>query len=109
MHGISRKSLLVDGQELSVIAAELNARFEGAKLCSDSPQDGFWLDTLYEAAGTEPSFILLPFEIFVGRSLTDEIYRLIPPKRAHRALPDAMALMIATLGYLDRTRQADRD
>ena len=109
MHGISREALLAGGLDPSIIAAELNARFEGAKLCSDSPQDGFWLDTLYEAAGTEPSFSLLPLESFLGRAVADEIYRLIPPKHAHRALPDAKALMMTTLGYLERARQAAGD
>ena len=101
MHGISREALLADGLEPSVIAAELNARFEGAQLCADSPQDGFWLDTLYEAAGIEPSFELLPMESFLGRSAANEIYRLVPSRHAHRALPDAHALMVATLEYLN--------
>lgn len=96
------------GKSRALSAAELKARFEGAKLCS-VPQDGFWLDTLFEPARTEPSLILLSLEIFVGRSVTDEIYRLIPPKCAHRTLPDAIALLIATLEYIDRTRQAARD
>lgn len=106
MHGISRETLLAYGLEPSFIAAELNATFNGAKLCSDSPQDGFWLDTLYEAAGIEPSFFLLPLEGFVGRPAADEIYRLISSKHAHRALPDATALMMTTLGYFERARQA---
>ncbi|PHX39732.1 hypothetical protein AO263_34640 [Pseudomonas sp. NZIPFR-PS5] len=55
MHGISRENLLANGLEPSFIATELNARFDGARLCSDSPQDGFWLDTLYEAVGIGPS------------------------------------------------------
>lgn len=106
MHGISRKALLADGLEPSVIAAELNARFEGAKLCSDSPHDGFWLDTLYEAAGIEPSFELLPLESFVGRSGASEIYRLLPNRHVHRALPDARALMAATLKHLGKVSTA---
>lgn len=103
IHGISREALLADGLEPSVIAAELNARFEGAKLCSDSPQDGFWLDTLYEAARVDPSFVLLPLESYVGRSAASEIYRTILSNRAHRALSDAAALMAATLRYFDKT------
>jgi hypothetical protein len=100
MHGISRENLFAIGLEPSLIAAELNVRFEGARLCSDSPQDGFWLDTLYEAAGVEATFELLPLESFVGRSGADEIYRLLPHRHTHRALPDAQALMMATLEYL---------
>lgn len=107
IHGIPRDILLTEGLEPSLIAAELNERFDGAKLCSDSPQDGFWLDTLYEAAGVEPSFALLPLESFVGRAAAGEIYRMMPASRAHRAhraLPDATALMATTLEYLARTK-----
>lgn len=102
MHGIARESLLTEGIEPNIIAAELNTRFAGTRLCSDSPQDGFWLETLYEAAGIEPSFELLPLESFVGRSGASEIYRLLPNRHAHRALPDARALMAATLEYVNR-------
>lgn len=106
MHGISRETLLADGVEPGVIAAQLNETFNGAKICSDSPQDGFWLETLYEAAGVEPSFELLPLESFVGRPAADEIYRLLPSRHAHRALPDAKALMAATLEYLSKANTA---
>lgn len=99
MHGISREALL-DGLEPGIIAAQLNATFSGAKLCSDSPQDGFWLETLYEAAGVEPSFKLLPLESFIGRSAASEIYRRLPSGHAHRALLDAQVLMKTTLEYL---------
>jgi len=102
MHGVSREALLADGLEPSVIAAQLNATFKGAKLCSDSPQDGFWLDTLYEAAGVEPSFVLLPLESFVGRAVASEILRTVPGRRAHRALPDAVALRQSALSFLGR-------
>ena len=101
MHGISRENLLANGLEPSFIATELNARFEGARLCSDSPQDGFWLDTLYEAAGLEPSFVVLPLESFVGRAAASEIVNAAPPKREHRALPDATAFRDATLEYFE--------
>ncbi|MEO8488231.1 hypothetical protein [Pseudomonas sp.] len=104
IHGIAKDILLIDGLEPSLIAAELNVRFDGAKLCSDSPQDVFWLDTLYEAAGVEPSFALLPLECFVGRVAAGEIYRMMPASRAHRALPDEAALMATTLEYLARAK-----
>jgi hypothetical protein len=88
--------------EPGFIAARLNATFNGAKLCSDSPQDGFWLDTLYEAAGVEPSFVLLPLESFVGRAVASEILRTVPGRRAHRALPDAVALRQSAFSFLGR-------
>ena len=104
MHGISREALLADGLQPGLIAAQLNATFNGAKLCSDSQQDVFWLNTPYEAAGTEPSFSLLPLESFLGRSAAEEIYRLISPKHVHRALPDAEALRDAIMDYLPSLR-----
>lgn len=102
MHGISRESLLADGLAPRLVADELNARFEGMRLCSDSPQDGFWLDTLFEAAGMEPLFILLPLESFVGRAAASEILNAAPPKHAHRALEDARALRDSTLAFFSR-------
>lgn len=104
MHGISREALRADGLDPGVIATELNTKFHGARLCSDSPQDGFWLDTLYEAAGVDPSFVLLPLESFVGRSVASEICQMTPSIRAHRSLPDATGLMAATLRYFGKTR-----
>jgi hypothetical protein len=100
MHGTSRENLLANGLEPSFTATELNARFEGARLCSDSPQDGFWLDTLYEAAGVDPSFALLPLESFVGRYAAGHIYRSLSTARRHRALADANELKAATIRYL---------
>jgi hypothetical protein len=73
MHGISRENLFAIGLEPSLIAAELNVRFEGARLCSDSPQDGFWLGTLYEAAGIEPSFEMLSMELQSVLALKPEL------------------------------------
>ncbi|WP_143024527.1 hypothetical protein [Pseudomonas abietaniphila] len=100
MHQISRDHLLADGLDPGRVAAELNKLFKGARLCSDSPQDVFWLNTLYEAAGLEPTFELLPLESFVGRVIADQIYRALPPRRQHRALPDARELMSAALAYM---------
>ncbi|KWS45741.1 hypothetical protein [Pseudomonas syringae] len=102
MHGISREPLLADGLAPRLVADELNARFEGMTLCSDSPQDGFWLDTLSEAAEVEPSFILLPLESFVGRAVASQILNSVPPWRAHRALEDALALRRSTLAFRGR-------
>lgn len=56
MHEISRDHLLADGLDPGRVVAELNKLFKGARLCSDSPQDVFWLDTLYEAAVWSPRF-----------------------------------------------------
>jgi hypothetical protein len=71
----------------------MNKLFSGQVLCSDSPQDGFWLDALYEAADLMPTFELKPLEVFVGREAASDIYRLLPTIEHHRALNDATALM----------------
>jgi hypothetical protein len=102
MHQISRDHLLADGLDPGRVTAELNKLFKGARLCSDSPQDVFWLDTLYDAAGLEPTFQLLPLESFVGRIIADQIYRALPPRRQHRALPDARELMSAALACMNK-------
>ncbi len=79
--------------------ADLNQRLSGAVICADSPQDSFWLDTLYEAAGIEPAFTLQPIESFVGREAAGEITRLMTTRKAHRALPDALDLKSAVEAY----------
>lgn len=107
MHGISREDLHRDGTATVVLAARLNQLFSGQVLCSDSPQDGFWFDTLYEAVGLEPSFKLQPLEIFVGREAASEIYRYLPARKHHRALPDAQALMAAYATFCKRS-EADK-
>lgn len=102
MHGISQDVLRQEGLAPEIVAGQMNQLFKGQILCSDSPQDGFWLDTLFEAAGQEPAFQLKPLESFVGREAASEIYGRLPARKHHRALPDATALMIAYAEFLGR-------
>jgi len=102
MHGLTRENLLKLGVAPQVLACELNQSYRGQALCSDSPQDVFWLETLYEAAGLEPSFQLRPLESFFGRAAAGEIYRLLPARRKHDALSDAKELLLATTAFLER-------
>ena len=95
MHGLSQDHLLEQGDPADVVARHMNQLFSGQVLCSDSPQDGFWLDVLYEAADLMPTFELKPLEVLVGREAASDIYRLLPTTRRHRALHDATALMEA--------------
>lgn len=99
MHGISRKDLLELGTDTHALALELNRLLPGAEVCSDSPQDVFWLDTLYEAAGIEPGFTIRPLEAFMSREEAGEVVRLMSTKKAHRALPDALDLKNAVETY----------
>ncbi|RMR62249.1 exonuclease domain-containing protein [Pseudomonas cichorii] len=100
MHGLSQDQLREQGDTPNAVARRMNQLFSGRVLCSDSPQDGFWLDVLYEAADLLPTFQLEPLEVFVGREAASEIYRLLPTTKHHRALHDATALMIACRSFL---------
>ena len=95
MHGLSQDQLREQGDTPNAVARRMNQLFSGQILCSDSPQDVFWLDVLYEAADLVPTFELKPLEVFVGREAASEIYRLLPTSKHHRALHDATALMSA--------------
>ena len=99
MHGLSQDQLREQGDPADVVARRMNQLFSGQVLCSDSPQDGFWLDVLYEAADLMPTFQLKPLEVFVGREAASEIYRLLPTTKHHRALHDATALMSACAAF----------
>ena len=95
MHGLSQDHLRAQGDTPVAVARHMNQLFSGQVLCSDSPQDGFWLDVLFEAADQIPTFELKPLEVFVGREAASDIYRLLSTTRHHRALHDATALMEA--------------
>ena len=79
----------------------MNQLFSGQVLCSDSPQDSFWFDVLFEAADLMPTFELKPLEVFVGREAASETYRRLPTIRPHRALHDATALMNACRAFFE--------
>jgi len=95
MHGLCQDQLREQGDTPNAVAKRMNQLFSRQVLCSDSPQDSFWLDVLYEAADLVPTFELKPLEVFVGREAASEIYRLLPTTKHHRALHDASALMSA--------------
>ncbi|WP_150635282.1 hypothetical protein [Pseudomonas fluorescens] len=101
MHGLTQDHLLQEGDTPHTVAERMNQLFSGQVLCSDSPQDGFWLDTLYEAADLMPTFELKPLEVFVGREDASEIYQRLPTTRHHRALNDATALMNACRAFFE--------
>ncbi|WP_339231364.1 hypothetical protein MHH62_16285 [Pseudomonas sp. FSL L8-0168] len=99
MHGLTQDHLLQEGDAPPTVAERMNQLFSGQVLCSDSPQDVFWLDVLYEAADLMPTFELKPLEVLVGREAACDIYRLLPTTRRHRALHDATALMEACRAF----------
>lgn len=95
MHGLTQNQLHQEGDTPVAVARNMNQLFAGQVLCSDSPQDSFWLDVLFEAADLMPTFELKPLEVFVGREAASDIYRRLPTTRHHRAFHDATALMNA--------------
>ena len=99
MHGLSQDHLREQGDTPGAVARHMNQLFSGQVLCSDSPQDGFWLDVLFEAADLMLTFELKPLEVFVGREAASDLYRLLPTTRHHRALHDATALMEACRAF----------
>ncbi|WP_454563259.1 hypothetical protein [Pseudomonas sp. AIG] len=101
MHGLTQDLLHQVGDTPEAVARNMNQLFSGRVLCSDSPQDGFWLDALYEAAELMPTFELRPLEVFVGREAASDIYRLLPKTKHHRALEDAAALMNACRAFFE--------
>lgn len=101
MHGLTQDHLLQEGDTPDAVARNMNQLFSGHVLYSDSPQDVFWFDVLYEAADLMPTFELKPLEVFVGREAASDIYRLLPTTRHHRALHDATALMNACRAFFE--------
>lgn len=101
MHGLTQDHLLKEGDTPDAVARNMNQLFSGQVLCSDTPQDSFWFDVLFEAADLMPTFELKPLEVFVGREAASEIYRLLPTTRHHRAFHDATALMEACRAFFE--------
>ncbi|UZE23281.1 hypothetical protein LOY67_25335 [Pseudomonas sp. B21-056] len=101
MHGLTQDHLLQEGDTPKTVAERMNQLFSGQVLCSDSTQDVFWFDVLYEAADLIPTFELKPLEVLVGREAASDIYRLLPTTRHHRALNDATALMNAYRAFFE--------
>ncbi|ATP47026.1 hypothetical protein CR511_24445 [Pseudomonas putida] len=101
MHGLTQDQLHQEGDTPVVVARNMNQLFSGQVLCSDSSQDSFWFDVLFEAADLLPTFELKPLEVFVGREAASEIYRRLPTTRHHRASNDATALMNACRAFFE--------
>lgn len=101
MHGLTQDQLHQEGDTPVGVARNMNQLFSGQVLCSDSPQDSFRFDVLFEAADLLPTFELKPLEVFVGREAASEIYRRLPITRHHRASNDATALMNACRAFFE--------
>jgi hypothetical protein len=58
IHGISRGRLAEEGQDVNVVAEELNALLSGAVFCDAWTFDSFWLHRLFKAARLKSTFAL---------------------------------------------------
>jgi hypothetical protein len=58
IHGITRDMLITEGQEVSVVAAELNETLPDIVYCDALAFDSFWLYRLFRAAKVQPRFEL---------------------------------------------------
>ncbi|WP_339473601.1 hypothetical protein [Pseudomonas fluorescens] len=74
MHGLTQDHLLQEVDTPDAVARNMNQLFSGQVLCSDSPQDSFWFDVLFEAADLMPTFELKPLEVSVGRKAASDVY-----------------------------------
>lgn len=112
VHGIPRTALHA-GRSLSYVARVLNERFAGETLFSDAPaQDSWWIDRLYQEAGTIRHWKLEDADKALGlmlRTREDRTYLnlILESSRKHRADEDAFLLARA---YLElRSRQLSRE
>ena len=106
IHGISRRELIENGQDVKVIAQWLNEQLTGKTVMCDSPDakaDTFWLDRLYEAAGVERTFDLQFLYDYMNLDDPDMYLAYdntgLAREAPHRAGEDAEDLMILYREY----------
>lgn len=58
IHGIARETLENEGQEVHIVATELNELLSGDVFCDAWTFDSFWLHRLFKAAKIKPAFHL---------------------------------------------------
>lgn len=92
LHGIDRGSLFLHGIDTREVARVLNDQFGGETLLSDSNQDAFWIDVLYEAAGFESQFSIVNVHNLLPQELLKAFLGAFPSAKAHRPMEDAIAL-----------------
>lgn len=72
LHGITRTLLDRVGQSAKVVTGVLNERLRGLTVYSDAwVVDKPWLDKLYRAANSEPSFWVSPVELILTEAQMD--------------------------------------
>lgn len=98
IHGISKETLLNEGQELNQVITELNTLISGTVYCDAWAFDSFWLHRLFKAGKSEPCFeldsitsILNNEQIDKWQDIRASVIDDLKLKR-HRAANDALIL-----------------
>jgi hypothetical protein len=109
LHGLTRETLLRDGQPVAVVMAELNAVAGGHRVYADHDLDRRWLATLAEAAAIVPAFNIAhvaewldlhrpePWQVEQAVAIADRSVA-----QRHRAEPDArwLAALASQIGSI---------
>lgn len=100
MHGITR--YLIESQGVSPIklCQQLNDRFSGQVLWSNSHYDALWVDILFEAAGIQPEFEIKDIMAEVDILRLPDYHSGGNDALEHRALSDARNIRACWLAYL---------
>ncbi len=73
LHGLTREWVQQDGQDVALVARELEQALSGRRVIADSYIDAYWLDTLVKAAGITPFAHIEHVEtLFVEFNSTDD-------------------------------------
>lgn len=107
MHQISRDQLIAGGKPALQVAQDLNDLFSNQMLVSDASADSYWLEAPYDAAGIDPTFRIRSIDSVVDPEHAAAIYYQMPAARAHRALPDAIALAHTVEKHFQLMRRID--
>lgn len=93
-HGISRDRCCRDGQNVLIVAQQVERVLSEYPVFSDAPyQDQRWLKRLFEAVDRQCPAILMPLDHLVRSSKQSELnQRLSLLSRPHRALDDCLQL-----------------
>lgn len=100
MHGISRDLIESHGVTPIQLCQQLNDRFSGQVLWSNSHYDALWVDILFEAAGIQPEFEIKDIMAEVDILRLPDYHSGGNDALEHRALSDARNIRACWLAYL---------
>jgi len=100
MHGITRYLIESQGVAPIQLCQQLNDRFSGQVLWSNSHYDALWVDILFEAAGIQPEFEIKDIMAEVDVLRLPDYHSGGNDALEHRALSDARNIRACWLAYL---------